>query len=222
MAKSTELAETPIVGEGASEVAAQQPTDGAEESRQPINLDELAEFRQWKSQMDKTIAQERKEREALQQRYEAQLAEQAQRLRQQQLAGMDDGERIHFEREEAIREAAYWREQAQRLQLDSARDRELGQISQRFGVPREAIEGATSKAEALELAWNYREQQQHEQARQRDAESAERQAQRAERRVANRVDTGAGKPTQAPDFEQKLAAAKKSGSALELAKLLYS
>lgn len=214
------------IGEGVAET--QQPNDPIAEgapTRQPekpeVNLDELPAFRKFRSEMDKRLAKEKQERERLEAQYQQQVAAQQQALRERELAEMDDYQRAQYERDEAKREAEYWRQQAALVQTQTARERELGNIAQKFGVPREVLEEATSRAEALEMAWDYQRQQQQEQARKQAEESEERQQQREQKKQANKVDLGSGiGSTPKSDFERAYEKARASGDSVALARLL--
>lgn len=215
------------IGEAVQETGqANDPIADAANARQPekVQADDLTDdprFRKWQAEQDRKLAKLRQEVEQREQQYQRQLEQERQALRQKQLEGMDDYERAKYEREEAIREAAYWREQAAMIQTQTARERELNNIATKFGVPREVLEEATSRAEALEMAWDYREQQQQEQRQRQERDSEERRTQREEKRAANKVDTGAGiGSTPKSDFEREYEAALKSGNSAKLARFL--
>lgn len=178
-------------------IAATAPTRQPEKKTDDLTADER--FRKWQAEYDKKLANLQKESQLKEQRYQQQLAEREKALREQQLAGMDDYERAKYEREEAKREAEYWRQQASVIQTQTARERALAQIANKAKVPMEVLEEAESEGHAWQLAWDYREQQEQEQTRQRDEQSAEKQAQREQKKAANRVDTGAGVPAAAAD-----------------------
>lgn len=76
--------------EGQAEGANQETEQAAEQK--PVNLDELPEFRNWKSKMDRRVAQERQERERLQQ----QLEEQQERLQELQLRDAPPEEQVQI------------------------------------------------------------------------------------------------------------------------------
>ena len=207
---------------GVEESTAQDATAVEQSIRQPeqpakVNLDELAEFRQWKIETDKRFEKERIDRLRLEQQYQRQLEQQQQALREQQMAGMDDYERAKYEAQEARQEAEYWRQQAALVQTQTAREKALSAIAAEMSVPLSAIEEATSEGEAWRLGWTYKRQTDAEQAKQRDQDSEEKRAQREQKRTANRVDTGAGAPiTPSTDWERTAADLRKSKDALGL------
>ena len=215
------------IGEAVQETGqANDPIADAANARQPEqpkteDLTADPRFRKWQAEQDKKLAKLRQEVEQRERQYQQQLGQERQALRQKQLEGMDDYQRTQYEREEAIREAAYWREQAAMIQTQTARERELGAIATKFGVPREELEEATSRAEALEMAWDYRQHNEQEQRQRQERDSEERRTQREEKRAANKVDTGAGiGSTPKSDFEREYEAALKSGNSAKLARFL--
>ena len=217
----------PGIGAEVEQARQSDPIAEAAEARQPDkpkeDLTANEQFRRWQAEMDKKLAAERKERERLERQYQQQLAAQQQQLEERQLSGMDDYQRAQYERDKAIQEATYWREQAAMIQTQTARERELGTIAQKFSVPREVLEEATSRAEALELAFDYREKQQQEQARAQAEESEERKREREQKKLANQVDTGSGiGSSPKTDFERDYEKALKSGSSQQLAKFLIA
>lgn len=226
MAKQATELEQPIgVDEGVEETRQPDLTADDGQGRQPekskVNLDEFEEFRKFKAETDKRLTKERQERERLAAQYQQQLEQERRALREKQLAEMDDYQRTQFERDEARQEAAYWREQAARVETQTARERELNSIAQRFGVPREAIEEATSKAEALEMAWDYKQQQEQAQAKVKERESDEQRQRREQKRVANAVDTGgSSRPPVTENISAKLDEAFNSGDVRAYMRLL--
>jgi len=204
---------------------ANDPIADAAQARQPenqkINLDEIEDFRKYKAEVDKKLAKERQERERLAAQYEQQLDQERRAREEKELAGMDDYQRTQYERDKAMREAAYWREQAAMIQTQTARERELAGIAAKFGVPRDVLEEATSRAEALEMAWDYQRQQEQEQRQRTEAESEERRSEREQKKAANKVDLGSGiGSTPKSDFEREYEEAKRSGNSAKLARFL--
>lgn len=214
------------IGEEVQETGqSDDPIADAAAARQPekpkVNLDEVEDFRKWKAEYDRKLAAMEKER-ANERAYWQRQAEEAQAAaRAKQLEGMDDYERTRFERDEALRIANANAQRLAELQTQIARERELNQIAQKFGVPLSALEEATSRAEALEMAWDYREQRQQEQVRAQAEESEERKQQREQKKQANKVDTGSGiGSTPMSDWEREYEKALKSGNSAALAKFL--
>lgn len=214
------------IGEAVQETGqANDPIADAANARQPEqpkeDLTSNEQFRKWQAEYDRKLAALQKERENERAYWQRQHEEQQQRLREKELAGMDDYQRAQYERDEALRIANDNARRYQELQTQIARERELNAIATKFGVPREVLEEATSRAEALEMAWDYREQQQQEQRQRQERDSEERRTQREEKRAANKVDTGAGiGSTPKSDFEREYEAALKSGNSAKLARFL--
>ncbi len=201
------------------------PIADAAATRQPDkpkeDLTSNEQFRKWQAEYDRKLAALQKERDNERTYWQRQAEQQAQALREKELAGMDDYERAKYERDEALRIANDNARKYADLQTQIARERELGQIAQKFNVPREVLEEATSRAEALEMAWDYREERQQEQAKAQEDESEERKQAREQKKQANKVDTGSGiGSTPKSDWERDYEKAKASGSSAELAKFL--
>ena len=214
------------IGEAVQETGqANDPIAEGANARQPDqpkeNLDSNEQFRKWKAEYDRKLDALQKERENERTHWQRQYEEQQQRIREKELAGMDDYQRAQYERDEALRIANDNARRYADLQTQIARERELSAIATKFSVPREALEEATSRAEALEMAWDYRQHNEQEQRQRTERDSEERRTQREEKRAANKVDTGAGiGSTPKSDFEREYEAALKSGNSAKLARFL--
>ena len=108
--------------EGQAEGANQETEQAGE--RKPVNLDELPEFRNWKSKMDRQIAQERGERERLEQ----QMKEQRSRLQELQLQDAPPDEQVKI-----LKNQLAQREEEMRMQQERQRKiQERTETAQQF------------------------------------------------------------------------------------------
>ena len=199
----------------ASQEAVPSTANDAAATRQPekrVNLDELPEFRQFKSATDKRIAEMERRHQA--QLAQAQAAEQA--ARQRQLATLDPEERTAYELEEARREAAYYREQAQQVQVLEANRNALQGIADNTKVPVDALMEAESPDHAWSIAWEYNEKK----AQEATKETEEAKRAREQKRAANKVDLGGGKAPATSDLDKELAQAFKDGDVPRYMRLL--
>jgi hypothetical protein len=211
------------IGEGVEEVRQPDPIAAATPARQPekSNLDSNEDFRKWKSEYDRKLANAERAANQERQRYQQMIADQESRLRERELAGMDDYQRANYERDEALRMANHAAAQLRDMQTQMARTQALTVIANKAKIPVSALEEASSEGHAWQLAWDYAQQQQEERERQATYESAEKREQREQKRAANKVDVGVGQPsTPTNDWERDYAKAKATGSAVELAKFL--
>jgi hypothetical protein len=211
------------IGEGVEEVRQPDPIAAATPARQPekSNLDSNEDFRKWKSEYDRKLANAERAANQERQRYQQMIADQESRLRERELAGMDDYQRANYERDEALRMANHAAAQLRDMQTQMARTQALTVIANKAKIPVSALEEASSEGHAWQLAWDYAQQQLEERERQATYESAEKREQREQKRAANKVDVGVGQPsTPTNDWERDYAKAKATGSAVELAKFL--
>ena len=213
------------IGEGVSTETAQDPIAAATPARQPEKkTDDLTtneQFRKWQAEQDRKLSTMQRERDQERQRYQQMIADQESRLRERELAGMDDYQRAQYERDEALRMANHAAAQLRDMQTQMARTQALTVIANKAKIPVSALEEASSEGHAWQLAWDYAQQQREERERQATYESAEKREQREQKRAANWVDVGVGQPsTPTTDFERDYAKAKASGSSVEIAKFL--
>ena len=182
---------------------AQQPAQP-----QNVNLDDLPEFRQWKSNADRRIAQQEQQYRQQMQRqraeYEAQLA---QRMRPE--------ERTKFDQERMQRELDEARGELQRVQQERAYYDGIAFITQETGVPMEHLDltGTPEQAWASAARWLRNNNQQQAQSRQVEEEQD---------RKANSVDLGGGSPPQskATKLRDRYKAAQKSFNTFEMMRVL--
>lgn len=152
-----------------------------------------------------------------------QAAEQARQeaaaLRQQmraiQTKDMDEMELSKFQRDEIQQYAASLERELAATRQQVQREKDIAAIISKTGAPREIIEAAEDYGDAWSKAADW--------LRENATTAAERkQAERAEKQAANAVDTGGGKPHNSADWNTRFSEARKSGSALELARLLVN
>ena len=158
--------------EGQSQESA-SPSQSTPESVQTsgtgrVNLFELPEFREFQSKVDRDRSETQRQLAETQR----QAAEAAARLREYQLSGMDDIQRQQYELQEAKSQLSAIQRQAQ---VQSARNTDIENLSQLFGVPRQALEAAENYADALKISAEYSKQQAKQQAK-AQAERAENNA----------------------------------------------
>jgi len=128
-------------GGGDDAPTADEPTQG--QPAEKVNLDDIPEFRQWKSQTDKRLAE-----------YEKAKREAEARAEQQALAGMDQYERAQYEAEKNARRAKELEDQLMQVQADQYRQQRLGDISKQYGVPVDQLDDTSPEA-ALQSALDY-------------------------------------------------------------------
>ena len=182
---------------------AQQPAQP-----QNVNLDDLPEFRQWKSNADRRIAQQEQQYRQQMQRqraeYEARLAE---RMRPEERQKFDT-ERLQRERDEALQQLNQY--QQERAYYDG-----IAYITQETGVPMEHLDltGTPEQAWASAARWLRNNNQQQAQSRQVEEEQD---------RKANSVDLGGGSPPQskATKLRDRYKAAQKSFNTFEMMRVL--
>lgn len=120
------------IREGQAEEAGTAEAQAAEESPR-VNLDDLPEFRSWKSTMDKRLAQERKERDRLAQELEATRT----RLDEVALRDADPSEQVEFYRKKVAALEEGQRLQAQRQQQVAEVTERANAVLERLGLTRD-------------------------------------------------------------------------------------
>jgi multidrug efflux pump subunit AcrA (membrane-fusion protein) len=116
-------------------------------SRQPkVNLDELEEFRKYKSEAQKREARILRNQQELQQRLDAE----ASRRRQVELSGMDETNRAKYERDEALRALQAHQDQQQRDMAAWQWEQILKEISTETGID---FDDLNEKANDVNHAW---------------------------------------------------------------------
>lgn len=140
---------------GGASGAGETPTTGQTPEQPPkVNLFEHPDFQRYQA------AQERQQAMLRQQ-----LDQQNQRLRELQMAGMDDFQRAQYVAQEANQRAETLQQQLEYQQAMQYREQELGRIAQTIGAPVEALQAAESPAQAWELAVKYQREQGEQGAR---------------------------------------------------------
>jgi hypothetical protein len=203
-------------------------TDDATADRQPEtkngkpNLDNLPEFRQYKSEEQKRFAAQERRLAALEARHQQELAQARQEIENRKLAEMDDYQRLEYtgmqtarERDEALRRLQEYEIKNQRQQALLAIAEEASEELE-FSIPVSALVDAESPDQAWRLAARYKRTKQQEAAKNSEAALLARQ----QKRENNRVEVGSGNPPpSSTGWEARYKKALESGSAVELAKL---
>lgn len=142
----------------------------ASAEKQPVNLYELPEFKQYQSQTDRRMAE-------LQQK----LAEQERRQHEAAMAQMSPEQRTQYQLQLAQQQIQQYHAQFQTIQEQQQRAKDIAELSKLSGAPAKVFEAAENYEQATRLALEY--------ARTHSPEALAAQQQRQE---ANRVDLGAG------------------------------
>jgi hypothetical protein len=214
-----ELQQEQGVDQGVDEQSTSQDTTSPETERQPdpktekpkINLDEIEDFRAYKSAQDKRIAQlEKAHREQL--RAEQQRREAYERqLEEKSLAGMDDYQKLQYRLGKVENERNDLLRQRQQDEIDRAKFFTLQEISRQTGIPIADIADTDDPSQAWALGTAYMKEQ---------LAGGQRQQQQQDKRERNQVDVGGGR-TAAPadDLQARYDRAMKqydTGKALEI------
>jgi predicted ribosome quality control (RQC) complex YloA/Tae2 family protein len=192
------------VDAGDSTESAQQataPVDAKPTAQPRVNLDELPEFRRFRSEYDRKLAEQER-------RYQQQLAQREAELRNSRLAEMDDYQRLEYELNEERQRAAAAYQRLQEVEVEQAKMRVLREVSAEMGVPVEAIAEAQDVADAWRLAAIKQRELQQQRETERQEQENRRVAERAGKIANNRVDLGTGTPVPANDWERTYLAAK--------------
>jgi len=202
------------VDAGDSAESAQQATAQpvAPPTAPKVNLDELPEFRRFKSEVDRRAAETER-------RYQQMLAQQQSELRNRQLSEMDDYQRLEYELNETRQREQSANQRLQEIEVEQAKMRVLREVSQEMGVPVEAIADAADVADAWRLAAIKQRELQQQREAERQAQETQRVAERAGKIANNRVDLGSGTPVPTNDWERTYLAAKGRKDSRSLFKL---
>ena len=160
------------------------------------NWDNHPGFRDWKRRM------EQKQQE-VEQRYRQQLTQQHEALREQQLEGMDDYERLKFELDEERQAKDFAYQRLQEMEIEAAKRAALQEVSSVMGVPVEQIADAQDVNDAWRKAAMYKQQSEQQRAAEAAEAAAAKAAAREEKRQRNTVDTGTGTPIPTSDYERE-------------------
>lgn len=201
MIDERELQELPgdeAVDQGVGTEPTSPPTSPVAPERQPearpskINLDELPEFRNFKSEQDKRFA-------AMEKAHREQLAAEAQRrqwyeqqLEQTQTSGMSEMEKLQYQNQKLQRQLQEREQRIQQEEINRARYTALQTISEATGAPMDLLWQAEDPNEAWKLGATYLKTQ---------AAAPVIQQQQQEKRERNAVDTGAGASITANDWD---------------------
>jgi len=167
-----------------------QPETKAEKPK--VNLDELEEFRTWKSNQDKRVAQlERQYQTQWRQEQERRAAYERQ-LEEKQLAGMDDYQKLQYQYGKVSQENQRLQQERQQDEINRARYTTLQEIVKQTGVPMEMILDAEDPTQAWATGAAYMRQQ-----------FSGGQQQQQDKRERNAVDLGGGRSSSPVDDLQE-------------------
>ena len=215
MADERELQEKGVgVGTGDSTESAPSTAEPVVQPTAPskVNLDELPEFRRFRSEYDRKLAETER-------RYQQQLAQQQNELRNRQLSEMDDYQRLEYELNETRQREQTAYQRLQEIEVEQAKMRVLREVSAEMGVPVEAIADAADVADAWRLAAIKQRELQQQREKERQTQETQRVAERAGKIANNRVDLGSGTPVPTNDWERTYLAAKGRKDSRSLFKL---
>jgi prolyl-tRNA editing enzyme YbaK/EbsC (Cys-tRNA(Pro) deacylase) len=150
---------------------------------QRINLDDLPEFRKWKSQMDQRLSQTERRIQEEQQR----AAELENRMHTERMAQMDESERLAYENQLLKKSLADQQKQQQQNFLAWQKEQDITDVATTLGVDKEAlIEALPPNADSFVL-WKV--------AYQLQGKKSGRQVDEAARKATEEVHIGASKPS---------------------------
>lgn len=212
MADERELMEQAVDGVevGDSQESA-TPTADETDQRQPskVNLNELEEFRKYQSETDRRMAE-------MERRYQQQLFQQQQELRNQKIAEMDDFELLKLERDEAIQREQFAYQRIQEVEVQTAKQRALSEVSQTMGVPVDILMNAQDINEAWRMAAQYNKQSEQRRAAEAATAAQAKAAAKQDKAFRNTVNTGSGAPPPSNDWERDYERLKQSGNSRSL------
>lgn len=174
-------------------------------SRQPqkINLDDLEEFRKFKSEVQKRETRERQERE----RIARELEEQRQWRRSVELQGMDEVSRAKYERDEAFRALQAYQQEERRRYEEWQWDQLVQEVHRETGIPVDRLADAENSNDLWRLGRKYEREGGKNRSRDDDDDDEP-----VSRRVDDRVSLGSDKRVSAEArFRQEIREAKENG-----------
>jgi len=211
--ETTQEASEQQLQEGQAEEAGQEESQATEQS--PVNLDELPQFRNWKSKMDRQLAQERGERERLQQK----LEEQQERLQELQLRDAPPDEQVQILKNQLAQTREEQRMEAERRQRAARMRQEAEDVLNSLGVKRDHPDldwsGGPTEDGVLQLmksAAKIAAQKDNTSKQQVEAEvrKAKQEAMKETGAADVSTATGSGGPTLRAQYEKELAKLKGS------------
>lgn len=177
----------------------EESSDVEEADRQPeidwdkVDLDEIPNFRKYKSVKDKEIAAARREKEENERRAR-QYEQEMYRLRQQHFATLSDDEQKDALLSEAQREISRLREELDLSYAAVRREQQIAKLQGKTGVPEEILAEAENPNDAYERVIDFLLQSQKGKSMdtREDYGSPRPGADEPKRRKASDVDTGRG------------------------------
>ena len=178
-AEQAGVADEPVAEQPVSEstdqetptVDVQEQPEPSQEERRKLDLTELPEFREWQRRYDQRMAE-----------YQQRMEEMRRQLEEQQLAGMDDYEKLEFRLRKAEEEKEMIRQQYELQLAEMYKQQGLREISQRYGVPMDVLDDSSPEAAEASALKYLLKQMKEQQEKQRSQEAAAR----------NSVDVGGG------------------------------
>lgn len=159
-------------------------TQGDRQSTQSkINLDDLPEFRKWKSEMDKRLSFSERRIQEEQQR----AAELENRMHADRMAQMDETERLAYENQLLKKSLAEQEKKRQQDYLSWQKDQDITNVARKLGVEKEQIIEALPPNADSYVLW--------EVALELSGKKNSRQVDDSARKATEDVHIGAGKPS---------------------------
>lgn len=200
-----------------------EPTDDSAEVRQPqeqgkdqgldfskLNLDDVPQFRAWKSARDKEAEAARQALIQSNQR----LSAIEQQFHEAQMAGMDAQQRLEYQNRLLQQEIQNERQLRQVMEFDVMRKRDILAVAKRKGLDPDELESALPKGADSFVLWETAESLSEQKGKSKQAPQAKTQP---VREVDNTVDLG-GAPsgTATNKYQEMYDKAVKNGSVLDM------
>ena len=155
-------------------------------------MSEIPEFKEYQAKYDRDKQAYEQRIAQMERNYQQQLYQQQQELRNRQMSEMDDYERLQFELNETRQREQLAYQRLQDVEIQTAKQRALSEVSSTMGVPLSALEQAQDINEAWRLAAQYNRQSEQQRAAQAAKAQAEKQRAKEEKATRNTVNTGQG------------------------------
>lgn len=201
-------------GQSTSGQESRQP-DRRQGEEKPLNLDDIPEFRKFRSNADKRIAQERAAREASERR----IADMERALEQMRTADMDDVQKLQYELEKERRRAMEAQQAFIDLQRYSEWQNDMRDIANEVGVPQDVLQDAWEEGEIKSAhdAWKVANRWvKQSQAKQSKSASSDRNR-KVEDDPSDVVDLGESRtPNEREKLQRKYEQAVESGDLFEV------
>lgn len=157
-----------------------------------LNLDELPQFRQYKSAMDKKLGETARQ-------YEQRMRELQDRLDATAMSGMDDVEKVQYENRSMKDRYKEMEAKVQAMQMEKDKFDFLTQINTEYGIPMSDLAGAESPSDVQVLVANHLKKQVEETNKTWEQKYKELEAKVRSGSEENQVDVGGGAPPDEAD-----------------------